>query len=278
MQKALNETRTGKIGVFDSGFGGLTVMRGIVRALPEYDYVYFGDNARAPYGTRSQDVVFQFTKEAVEFLFGEGCDLVILACNTASSEALRRIQREVLPAKYPNKRVLGVLIPAAEEAVRQSVSKRVGVIATAGTVASNSFQREISKLDKKVRLSQKACPLLVSIVEEGEDGGEIAKVAIKKYLKYFEGKKIDTLILGCTHYGFLEKEIAKNIGKNVRIVSEGKVVPKRLVNYLKRHSEIEEKLSHGGTATFYSSDIGERFSKIGGRFFGKRIEVEKVTL
>ena len=269
---------TGKIGVFDSGFGGLAVMRGIVKALPRYDYVYFGDNARAPYGTRSQEVIYKFTKEAVEFLFANGCELIIIACNTASSEALRRIQQELLPVKYPDKRVLGVLIPAVEEAVVKTKSKRVGVIATTGTVTSGAFGREFQKLDKKIKLFQKACPLLVPIVEEGEEKSDIAKLAVKNYLSYFKNKNIDTLILGCTHYGFLEKEISKNVGKGVNIISEGRVVPPKLKDYLSKHPEIDERLSKNSTIKFYSTDTSERFSKIGSRFFGKKINVEKVKI
>ncbi|MFC1790375.1 glutamate racemase, partial [Patescibacteria group bacterium] len=205
----MNDKRISLVGVFDSGFGGLEIFREIVKKLPDYDYLYLADTARAPYGTRSQEVIYNFTLQAVDFLFKQGCPLVILACNTASSKALRKIQQEYLPQKYPERRVLGVLIPACEEAVEKTSNNKVGVLATEGTVSSKAFVKELKKIKPEVEVSQQAAPLLVSIVESGEHEGEIADLALKNYLEPLLGKEIDTLILGCTHYGILRDKIKK---------------------------------------------------------------------
>lgn len=274
----LQKIRTQSIGVFDSGFGGLSILRGIVRELPEYDFVYLGDTARVPYGTRSPDTVFEFTRQAVEFLFEKNCGLVILACNTASSDALRRIQREYLPKHFPDRNVLGVLIPAAEEAVAKTRNKKVGVLATSGTVASEAFIREFSKLDPEIQAFQNACPLLVPLVEAGEENSPATEYFLKKYLKLLLAKKIDTLILGCTHYGLLEPTIRNIVGKKVHILSESRIIGRKLRDYLERHPEREQTLRKGGVRVFYSTDITENFSILGKRFFGKAIQVEKVEL
>lgn len=266
------------IEVFDSGFGGIHILRGIVKALPQYNYIYFGDTARAPYGARSKETVLEFVKQAVSFLFANHCKLVILACNTASSDALRILQQEYLPQRYPNKKVLGVLIPAAEEAVKVTINKKIGVIATEGTVRSGAFVRELTKLDSRVRVFQNACPLLVPIVEAGEQNSEVATIMLKQYLALFKKKGIDTLILGCTHYGILEHKIKKILGPRIHIISEAKIIPKKLKNYLKRHPEIENNLGKRGVVHFYSTDLTDRFALLGSKFFGKRIKTEKITL
>ncbi|MFA6006299.1 MAG: glutamate racemase [Candidatus Paceibacterota bacterium] len=266
------------IGVFDSGFGGINILRGIVKALPEYNYIYLGDTARTPYGTRSTDVVYEFTRQAVDFLLLNNCELIILACNTASSDALRKIQQEYLPEKYPSKRVLGVLIPAAEEAMQQTRNKRIGVIATEGTVKSGAFVRELTKLDKEVKVFQQACPLLVPIVESGEDRAIFTKQILEKYLNPLKTKNIDTLILGCTHYGILEKQIKNIMGRKVQIISEASIIPKKLKEYFAQHPEIESKLARDGGCKFYSTDLTEKFTRLGSRFFGKKILAEKVEL
>lgn len=270
--------RNKSIGIFDSGFGGLDIMKGISKELPGYNFVYFGDTARVPYGTRSKEIVYEFTKQSVDFLFAKDCELIIFACNTASSDALRRIQQEYAPKYYPNKKVLGVLVPAAESAAIKTKNKRVGVIATQGTVASGSFIREIQKLDKNIKIFQKSCPLLVPIVEAGEQNSEITGIILKKYLKPLVDKKIDTLILGCTHYGILEPQIKKIVGKKIKIVSESKIVAEKLRDYLKRHPEIEGKLAKGGKRSFYSTDLTENFQVLGSKFFGQKIKVKKAKL
>lgn len=266
------------IGIFDSGFGGLDIMRGIIKELPEYDFVYLGDTARVPYGNRSQDVIYEFTKQAVDFLFSNNCELVILACNTASSEALRKIQQEHLPKHSSNKRVLGVIIPAVEQAIMKTKNKRVGVMATEGTVKSGAFVRELLKSDSKIKVFQNACPLLVPIIESGEQNSEIADIMLKKYLKPLLDKNIDTLILGCTHYGILESKISRVVGKDISVISEVKIVAKKLKDYLSRHEEIERMLSKKGKRDFYSTDLTKKFDVLGSKFFGKKIQAKKAII
>ncbi len=266
------------IGVFDSGFGGINILRGIVKQLPVYDYLYLGDTARTPYGTRSKEIVYEFTRQAVNFMFANNCELVIFACNTASSEALRKIQQEYLPKHYPEKKVLGVLIPAAEEAIVKTRNRKVGVIATEGTVRSGAFAREITKINPKVKVFQNPCPLLVPIVEVGEQNSKAMKIILENYLKPLKMRHIDTLILGCTHYGILEKHIKKAAGQNIAVISEAKVVPKKLREYLKRHPEVERKLSKNGLIKFYSTDLTEKFTTLGSKFFGRKITAQKISL
>ena len=209
------------VGIFDSGFGGLDITKEIVKVLPEYNYVYLGDTARAPYGSRSQELIYKFTAQAVDFLFKQNCRLIILACNTASSEALRKIQQEYLPKYYPEKKVLGVIIPTVEAAISLTKNNRIGVIATQGTVNSRAFEREFKKLNPNISVFQKSCPLLVPIVETGEHNSEIANIALKNYLNPLIKQDIDTLILGCTHYGLLKDKIRAIIGKNINLITEG---------------------------------------------------------
>jgi len=270
----MSKNRHKRIGVFDSGFGGLHVLRSIVRALPEYDYVYLGDTARAPYGDRPQETIYAYTKQAVDFLFSRDCGIVVVACNTASSEALRTIQQ----AYGTKKKVLGVLIPAAEEAVQRSKNRRIGVIATTGTVASGKFVRELEKIDADVAVFQNACPLLVPLVEAGEQNSPEMNTILKRYLTPLLRKKIDTLILGCTHYGILERNIRAVIGPGIIIVSEARVVPDKLRNYLKRHPEIAETLGTRGSIRFFSTDRTDRFKVLGSKLFGRPIRVEKAVL
>lgn len=276
--KKVSPNRSGAIGVFDSGFGGLSILKEIVRQLPQYDYIYLGDTARAPYGTRSQAVIYQFTEQAVDFLFKRGCWLIILACNTASAEALRKIQQNYLAKHYANRKVLGVLIPAAEQVVAKTKNKRVGVMATGGAVASGAFVREIKKIKPTIQVFQNPAPLLVPIVEEGEHNSAIADLALAKYLQPLLRKNIDTLLLGCTHYGILEKKIKQIVGPNIAIISEGKVVAKKLADYLQRHSEIEQKLSRNSQRQFLTTDLTDKFQKLGSRFFGQKIRPSKAEL
>ncbi|MDO8664506.1 MAG: glutamate racemase [Candidatus Liptonbacteria bacterium] len=271
-------SNSSNIGVFDSGFGGLIVLRGIVKKLPRYNYIYLGDTARNPYGTRSKETVYKFTKEAIDFLFKKNCELIILACNTASGDALRKIQREYLIKKYPNRKILGVLIPASEEAARITKNKRIGVIATEGTVQSDSFMREANKLNPKIKLFQKACPLLVPIVETGEQNSKAAELILENYLRPLKKRGIDTLILGCTHYGIFGNKIRKIMGKKILIVSEERIVPEKLRTYLKKHKEIEKKLAKNRRIEFYSTDLTDKFKILGSKFFGKSIRVQKAVL
>ncbi len=272
------EMREKSIGVFDSGFGGLDIMKGIVRQLPDYDFVYLGDTARMPYGTRSGQIIYDFAKEAVDFLFMKNCELVIFACNTASSDALHRIQVEHLPRNHVGKRVLGVLIPAAEVACQMSKNNKIGVIATASTVRSKSFIREITKITPEMKIYQNACPLLVPLVEAGEQNSQMTELALRKYLKPLLAKDIDTLILGCTHYGLLESKIKKIAGRKVKIISESRIIGAKLKDYLERHPEIETRLAKNKKRIFYSTDLTDNFRRLGSRFFGDKIEVEKAEL
>lgn len=266
------------IGVFDSGFGGLSILRHIALELPEYDYMYLGDTARTPYGNRSQEVLYEFSQQAVDFLFKNNCELIILACNTASSEALRKIQQEYLPKYYPNKRVLGVIIPTAERAVEITKNNKIGVMATESTVASDAFKLELVKLNPFARVFQQACPLLVPIVESGEQDSEITDIMLRKYLNPLIKKKIDTLILGCTHYGILESKIKKIAGRNIKVISEGKIVAKKLKQYLQRHPEIKRELAKNHKMVFYTTDATSRFENLGSKFFGKNIDPVKAQL
>ncbi len=266
------------IGVFDSGFGGISTLRGIVKELPEYNYIYLGDNARTPYGTRSQETILRFSQEAVSFLIKKNCDLIIFACNTASSKALRKIQRNYINKLYPEKRVLGVLMPAVEEAAEKTKNKRIGIIATEGSINSMSFKKELKLIDKEIKVFQQATPLLVPLVESGEYKSEIADLVLKKYLKNLIKKNIDTLILGCTHYGILEKKIRKIIGPKIIIISDKKAVPQKLRSYLLRHTEIESNLKKNGVVKFYTTDSTEKFTTLGSKFFGEKIKVKKTSL
>ncbi|MGA9756168.1 MAG: glutamate racemase [Desulfobaccales bacterium] len=265
------------IGVFDSGFGGLVVLREFLQVLPAYDYLYLGDNARIPYGTRSDRVVNRFTEQAVDYLFRQGCRLIVLACHTASARALRRIQQVFLPARYPEHRVLGVLIPTVEEAVARTSMKRIGVIATEGTVTSQSFELELKKLDPEVSVVQQACPLLVPIIESGEQDWEGTTLILRRYLAPFAGQ-VDTLILGCTHYSILKDQIKAILGHGCDLICSGQVTAAKLVDYLLRHSEMEAQLSRGGTRRYLTTDLTPRFAQLASLFMGQAVDSEVVEL
>ncbi len=266
------------IGVFDSGFGGLTVLKGIVKHLPEYDYIYLGDSARAPYGHRSQEFIFKFTRQAGDYLFKNGCELIILACNTASSEALRKIQREWLPKHYNQKRVLGVIRPTAEEAVKISKNNKIGVIGTQATILSKTYIKELKKLNSSIKVFQSSCPLLVPIIEAGEHNWQGTDLILKKYLNPLINNKIDTLILGCTHYPILKSQIKKIINKNIKIISQQDIIGLKLKDYLNRHLEIENKLNKSKQRTFLTTDLSNKFQKLGSKFFGKKIYPKFIKL
>ncbi|HEX9664249.1 MAG TPA: glutamate racemase [Patescibacteria group bacterium] len=266
-----------KIGVFDSGFGGLTIFKEIHQRLPEYDYIYLGDNARSPYGSRSPELIYKFTIQAVEYLFKHNCRIIIIACNTASAEALRKLQQEYLPKEYPDRRVLGVIRPMAEE-VAQVTKGRVGVIGTDGTVKSGAYIKEFEEVDPKIKVFQKASPLLVPLVEEGWHKSEVTKKVLRKYLKPLKDKRVDTLILGCTHYPVLLKDIRAIMGKNCHVPDPGKVVVDKFYDYLNRHPEIAAKLSKKGTVKFLTTNSTEKFNRIGSKLYGEQVRAEKVEL
>jgi glutamate racemase len=260
------------IGVFDSGFGGLTVLKSFLRKLPRYDYVYLGDNARAPYGNKSQGLIYKYTVQAVDFLFKEGAELVVIACNTASAEALRKIQQEWLPKNYPERRVLGVVVPVVEEAIKSNKGDKIGVIGTRSTVASKTYGLEIKKINPGVVITQKETPLLVPLIEEGYHRRKEAKMILRTYLKPLKDKKVDKLILGCTHYPILQKEIVGIMGKNCVVLDSPGIVAKKLDDYLKGHSEIENKIRKKRQRKYFTTDDIRRFEKLGQKFLGESIQ------
>ncbi|MBN2662125.1 MAG: glutamate racemase [Bacteroidales bacterium] len=260
-----------KIGVFDSGYGGLTVLKEIVKILPQYDYVYLGDNARTPYGNRSFETVYKYTLEAVKYLFSVDCKLVILACNTASAKALRSIQQNDLPKIAPDKRVLGVIRPSVEVINKYSKSGLIGVLATSGTVASKSYVLEINKISPHYKVYQQACPMWVPLVENNEHDSDGADFFVKKCIDKLlsQDSEIDTVVLACTHYPLLLTKIKKYLPKHIKIISQGKIVAPSLKDYLFRHSEIENRLSKNGVCQFLTTDIPVLFDKKAKIFMGK---------
>lgn len=275
-----NTHTAGSIGVFDSGYGGLTILKEIRRFLPGYDYLYLGDNARAPYGSRSFDIVFDFTRQAVEELFRRGCHLVILACNTASAKALRSIQQHVLPVSYPDRRVLGVIRPTVEEVGSISKTRHIGLLATPGTVRSHSYRMEIDKLYPDMQITETACPMWVPLIENGEADGDGADYFVRKYIDSImsEDPEIDTLVLGCTHYPILLPKIRKYVPAHVNIISQGEIVGPSLADYLQRHPEIDRKCSTGGNVEFLTTENAEIFNRFASLFMGTPVESCRITL
>lgn len=267
----------GKIGVFDSGFGGLSILKYILGELPEYEYVYLGDSVRAPYGARSHAEIFEFTKQGIDFLFEKGAELVVLACNSASAEALRKIQQEYLPKNFPHKKVLGVIIPTAEEAVCLTKNKKITLLATDATVKSGTFEKEIHKLDKSIFVESFATPLLVPMIEKGEYNMCESEKIIENYLKNALKNSADTLILGCTHYGIIKKDIEKFSGQ-VKIIDEGPIIADKLKKYLERHPEIERKLSKEVSVEFFTTGEKDIFDSLGSLFLGSKVNSKKVLI
>lgn len=279
MNKLLTQT-PGPIGVFDSGYGGLTILKAIRELLPQYDYAYLGDNARAPYGTRSFDIVYQFTRQAVLKLFEMGCQLVILGCNTASAKALRSIQQNDLPKIDPQRRVLGVIRPTAEIVGKLTQTKHIGILATPGTIKSDSYNIEINKLWPELDVTGVACPLWVPIVENNEATGAGADYFVKKRIDHilWLDPDIDTLILGCTHYPILMPKIKQYVPDGIRIVSQGEYVAESLKDYLTRHTEIDARCTKNGTAHYYTTENAEKFKEVARIFVTDDIEVEHINL
>jgi len=268
------------IGVFDSGFGGLTVLKEIVKELPQYDYLYLGDSARAPYGSRSFETVYEYTLECVEHLFGMGCHLVVLACNTASAKALRTIQQNDLPKLAPDKRVLGVIRPTTEIIGNYSKTGHVGVLGTAGTVSSGSYLVEIEKFFPQLNVYQEACPMWVPLIENNEMENEGADFFIKRHVQQLmkQHDDIDAIILGCTHYPLIIDKISKYLPEDVTLLSQGTIVAKSLGDYLHRHPEIESHCSKQGTVSFYTTDLPETFDKAASLFYGKDVRSKHLAL
>lgn len=270
----------GPIGVFDSGYGGLTVLHGIRQLLPAYDYMYLGDNARAPYGSRSFEVVYQFTRQAVIKLFSMGCHLVILGCNTASAKALRTIQQRDLPELDPRRRVLGIIRPTAENIGSLTRSRHVGILATEGTVRSRSYSLEIGKLFPDITVSGVACPLWAAIVEANEADSPGADYFVKKRIDQLmrTDPLIDTIVLGCTHYPLLMNSIVKNVPDGVRIVPQGHYVAESLSNYLERHRDIAANITQGGTCRYFTTESEDKFRESAQIFLHEKVSVSHVEL
>lgn len=268
------------IGIFDSGYGGLTILKEITRRLPEYDYLYLGDNARAPYGTRSFELVYRFTLEAVKELFSRGCSLVILACNTASAKALRSIQQNDLPGIDPARRVLGVIRPTVEVMRGLSRTGHIGLLATPGTVASHSYALELHKMNPEMRITEHACPMWVPLIENNEAAGPGADYFVRKYIGEIMEKdpEIDTLVLGCTHYPLLLEKIEKYVPSGVSVFAQGERVAESLEDYLRRHPDIEKRCSKGGKTEYLTTESPEKFDSLASFFVGHEVRSEKIFL
>lgn len=274
-----------KIGIFDSGYGGLTILEAISRELPQYDYLYLGDNARAPYGTHSFDVIYRYTLQAVKYLFEQDCALVILACNTASAKALRTIQQNDLPRINAEKaaghkvNVLGVIRPTVEAVPAMTQTGHVGVLATPATVSSESYVLELEKIASNLTISQQACPMWVPLIEAGEHNSSGADYFVEKYIREILSKdaQIDTLVLGCTHYPLLKEKIAQT-AKNIGIIAQGDLVAKSLADYLSRHPEYREQLSLNASCTYLTTENADRFSQSASNFLAAEISAEHIDL
>lgn len=273
------------IGVFDSGYGGLTILREICRSLPQYDYLYLGDNARAPYGVRSMETVYRFTLESVNALFARGCNLVILACNTASAKALRSIQQKDLPGIWekdgsPLRRVLGVIIPSVESLGKFSRNGHVGILATQGTVASESYTIETAKIFPDFKITAEACPMWVPLVEYGEADSEGADFFIKQHINRLLARdpQIDTILLGCTHYPLLLEKIKRFTPEGVNIVAQGDIIAHSLRDYLLRHPDLERECSKGGTVEFLTTESSEKFAEAAATFLGRPVAATRISL
>ncbi|MBR5467291.1 MAG: glutamate racemase [Bacteroidaceae bacterium] len=268
------------IGIFDSGYGGLTILRQIRQLMPQYDYLYLGDNARAPYGTRSFEVVYEFTLQAVKRLFQEGCPLVILACNTASAKALRSIQQNDLPGIDPSRRVLGVVRPTAEIVGEMTKTKHIGIFATPGTVRSNTYELEIAKLHPKLKVTGVACPMWVPLVENNEAHLPGADYFVKKKAEELLAADplIDTVILGCTHYPILLEKIKEFMPQGINIIPQGKYVADSLQNYLHRHPDMQQRLSQNGTLHLLTTEQPSQFNENASIFLNNPVEAQRIIL
>lgn len=276
----LFDTKNSPIGVFDSGFGGLTILRSLTEELAEYDYIYLGDNARTPYGTRSFETVYQYTLECVKKLFSMGCQLVILACNTASAKALRSIQQRDLALIDPNRRVLGVIRPSAEEIGKLTKTGVVGVLGTNGTVQSESYLLEIKKLFPELIVYQEACPMWVPLVENNEYSSDGADYFVKKHLDnlFQKDSRMDAVILGCTHYPLLMNKIMKYTPAHINMIPQGEIIARSLKDYLRRHPEMEQRCSKNGSRVYYTTESAEHFDQQASVFSGEPVKSRHLTL
>ena len=276
----IKSTQPGAIGIFDSGYGGLTILNEIRKQLPQYDYLYLGDNARSPYGTRSFDVVYKFTLQCVQYLFKQGCQLVILACNTASAKALRSIQQKDLIHIAPNRRVLGVIRPTAEAAEKLTTTKHIGLFATSGTVISNSYPLEIAKLSPELSIVSEACPMWVPLIENNEHKSPGADYFVEQHVKRLMNadNMIDAIILGCTHYPLLKNKIKSYLPDNVEIISQGEIVASSLADYLLRHPEMDARCTKNSEIRFLTTENPEKFSTSASIFLSEIIRATRVEV
>jgi len=270
----------GPIGIFDSGYGGLTILEKIRAELPEYDYIYLGDNARTPYGTRSFEVVYKYTLECVTHMFEMGCQLVVLACNTASAKALRTIQQRNLPEMDPDRRVLGVIRPTVEAVVAMTNTNHIGLLATTGTVQSDSYPLEIKKINKEIHVTSEACPMWVPLIENNEFRSIGADYFIERDVRNLlaTDPSIDTIMLGCTHYPLLEDKIKSLLPKGIHVVSQGEIVAKSLADYLQRHPEMDKLCTKNGLIRYFSTESVEKFSSSASIFLHEEIKAEHIDL
>ena len=270
----------GPIGIFDSGYGGLTIYNEIKKLLPQYDYIYLGDNARTPYGTRSFNIVYEFTRQAVRYLFEQGCQLVILACNTASAKALRSIQQLDIPQLDPNRRVLGIIRPTVESIGAVTKSRHVGVLATEGTIKSLSYPLEIRKLFPDIEVTGEACPIWVPLVEMNEFASDGADFFVKRHIDNLLARdsRIDTIILGCTHYPILLDKIRKYVPQEITVLTQGSAVASSLKEYLNRHPEMDSLCTKGGTSKFFTTESDGKFGNQASLFLNRHLEVEPAIL
>ena len=268
------------IGVFDSGYGGLTILADLQKKLPEYDFLYLGDNARAPYGSRSFDVVYEFTLQAVEFLFNQGCELIILACNTASAKALRTIQQNYLPTLESHKRVLGVIRPTSEIIGSITQTKHIGILATEGTIKSDSYRLEIEKFFPEIEISQKSCPMWVPIIENqvyDQLGGKwFIKQDVMKLLA--KDPEIDTLLLGCTHYPIVAEIVKEIVGEDIQVITQGDIIANSLVDYLNRHEELAAMCTKNGETSYLTTETALDFDKKASRFLNKDVKSKHIVI
>ncbi len=272
--------KPGPIGVFDSGYGGLTILNEIQRAMPSYDYIYLGDNARAPYGTRSFDIVYRFTLQAVNYLFEQGCHLVILACNTASAKALRSIQQRNLPQIGPNRRVLGVIRPTVEKLSELSKNGNVGILGTPGTIQSQSYDIEIAKFYPQFNTYGNACPMWVPLVENREAGNPGADYFVKQEVDnlFVQNAEIDTVVLACTHYPLLYDKIRQYVPKSAQVVTQGEIIAESLVDYMRRHPEMDERCTRGGNTRYLTTENASKFAEMASIFLNQNVSATQVEL
>lgn len=265
-----------KIGVFDSGLGGLVVLKSIVKKLPQNDYVYLGDTLHMPYGNRSQTEIYKYTKKAVKFLFKQDCKLIIIACNTASSRTLRKLQREFLPAKYPNRRILGVIIPTAEIAGNDKKIKTLGIFATKATINSRSYVKEVGKINRKTKVVQAAAPKLAAAIETADK--KTVAALTNEYLRPLLKKHPDSIILGCTHYSLIQPLIRSIVGKGIKIIDQTDSIPAKTVDYLRRHKEISKQLDTARGRKFYVTQLTPKNTALAKRWFGRNTKLSLVKI